>query len=403
MNRLIILGNGFDLAHGLKTSYTDFINNYWETVINTAFDDRGMPAEFSGHMFEDEFIAINLTVNPWEAIRQMESYRAHQEPGYDMYKTKYKDFRQKIAQLNKNAAHRGYRGEIYLTVDFHNNFFKDLNEKVTLRNWVDIEEEYYKALTEIATASTPSQKDAQIHRLNTEFEQIKQHLEAYLTQATQTADKKPIRAIRSITDAIGTPVTNIGTSAEKNPDIQQIKKKHSDKIIPASTLILNFNYTNTYKNTYPIKDTEIINIHGSLNDKDNPIIFGYGDEMNRSYTEIEDLGNNEFLTNIKSMNYAMTDNYDRLTQFIGSDYYQVQIMGHSCGNSDRLLLNRIFEHRHCTGIQIHYYEYERDGHRTNDYKDKVMNISRMFKDKNEMRGRIINYKACRPLIPLKEC
>ena len=30
MNRLVIIGNGFDLAHGLKTSYADFINWYWE-------------------------------------------------------------------------------------------------------------------------------------------------------------------------------------------------------------------------------------------------------------------------------------------------------------------------------------------------------------------------------------
>lgn len=29
MNRLVIIGNGFDLAHGLKTSYTDFIDWYW--------------------------------------------------------------------------------------------------------------------------------------------------------------------------------------------------------------------------------------------------------------------------------------------------------------------------------------------------------------------------------------
>ena len=28
MNRLIIVGNGFDLAHGMKTSYYDFILNY---------------------------------------------------------------------------------------------------------------------------------------------------------------------------------------------------------------------------------------------------------------------------------------------------------------------------------------------------------------------------------------
>ena len=30
MNRIIIVGNGFDLAHGLKTKYEDFINWYWK-------------------------------------------------------------------------------------------------------------------------------------------------------------------------------------------------------------------------------------------------------------------------------------------------------------------------------------------------------------------------------------
>lgn len=30
MNRLVIIGNGFDLAHGLPTRYEDFINWYWD-------------------------------------------------------------------------------------------------------------------------------------------------------------------------------------------------------------------------------------------------------------------------------------------------------------------------------------------------------------------------------------
>ena len=29
MNRLVLIGNGFDLAHGLKIIYTDFINRYY--------------------------------------------------------------------------------------------------------------------------------------------------------------------------------------------------------------------------------------------------------------------------------------------------------------------------------------------------------------------------------------
>ena len=30
MNRLVLIGNGFDLAHKLPTSYQDFINWYWD-------------------------------------------------------------------------------------------------------------------------------------------------------------------------------------------------------------------------------------------------------------------------------------------------------------------------------------------------------------------------------------
>ena len=34
MNRIVLIGNGFDLAHGLKTSYADFIDWYWKKWAN---------------------------------------------------------------------------------------------------------------------------------------------------------------------------------------------------------------------------------------------------------------------------------------------------------------------------------------------------------------------------------
>ena len=34
MNKLFIIGNGFDLAHGLKTSYSDFILWYLKKAVN---------------------------------------------------------------------------------------------------------------------------------------------------------------------------------------------------------------------------------------------------------------------------------------------------------------------------------------------------------------------------------
>ena len=34
MNRIVLIGNGFDLAHNLKTRYEDFINWYWDYRVN---------------------------------------------------------------------------------------------------------------------------------------------------------------------------------------------------------------------------------------------------------------------------------------------------------------------------------------------------------------------------------
>jgi hypothetical protein len=41
MNKLILIGNGFDLAHGLKTSYTDFIDDFWEQKKNQITEEYG--------------------------------------------------------------------------------------------------------------------------------------------------------------------------------------------------------------------------------------------------------------------------------------------------------------------------------------------------------------------------
>ena len=72
-----------------------------------------------------------------------------------------------------------------------------------------------------------------------------------------------------------------------------------ENLIP-NTLILNFNYTKTAEKLY-IKNgnDKIINIHGELNNENNPIIFGYGDELDDDYERIERLQNNDFLENIK--------------------------------------------------------------------------------------------------------
>ena len=45
MNRLVIIGNGFDMAHGLKTSYMDFKNWYCERRLNTMLTEHAPISE----------------------------------------------------------------------------------------------------------------------------------------------------------------------------------------------------------------------------------------------------------------------------------------------------------------------------------------------------------------------
>lgn len=100
------------------------------------------------------------------------------------------------------------------------------------------------------------------------------------------------------------------------------------------------------------------------------------------------------LKEIKSVRYLETDNYRKLLEFIESDLFQIYIMGHSCGNSDRTLLNTLFEHKNCVTIKPFYHE-RKDG--TDDYMNIVQNIMRNFNDMKMMRDRVVNKTRCQSL------
>ncbi len=76
-----------------------------------------------------------------------------------------------------------------------------------------------------------------------------------------------------------------------------------------------------------------------------------------------------------------------MLQFIESAPFQVYIMGHSCGNSDRTLLNTLFEHKNCVSIKP-FYHIDKDG--KDNYMEIVQNIARNFTDMKLMRDRVVN-------------
>jgi len=69
--------------------------------------------------------------------------------------------------------------------------------------------------------------------------------------------------------------------------------------------------------------------------------------------------------------------------------------GHSCGKSDRTLLNTIFEHKNCKTIKSFFYIDEKG---INDQNDRILNLYRNFKDKSLFRERVIDKTNCEPLV-----
>lgn len=363
MNKLFIIGNGFDLAHGLKTSYENFIIWYFNQAISEYLSNGSYSDNHIIHSIlklPDNLISINS-----------------------------------IEELSTITS-TGRNGNFIKLIE---PFGKNLVNTLSLNDWVDIEQTYYNLLVKFINEPiyTSNDKVGSIKHLNSSIEYLKTKLIEYL----KTIHIRNNSRQSSIYEAIW----NVITSSIKNNAQAVNNKNPTQEENIESILFVSFNYTDTLVNLYnplsmsdDITNVEIINIHGSINDASTPekIIFGYGDEMDEYYRTIENLNYNEFLKNIKSFGYYLSDNYKKLLTFINSDNFEVHLMGHSCGLSDRVLLNTVFEHNNCKNIQIYYHD---KGNNQNNFTDLTMNISRHFNDKAKMRERVSPITECKPLVP----
>ncbi len=230
-------------------------------------------------------------------------------------------------------------------IGIKNNLFRHLLFKNN-NIWVDIENEYYDILIKLFKNKLSPLEFKSIEALNSDFEQIRELLKTYLNENIDT--NVSIEALQDVFLNIAKPYLN------ENENFLQ-------KLIIKPICILNFNYTATPEmyNSF-LKDhhiSELNYIHGDLRDtKKNPLIFGFGDEKEEHYLPMESCKDDRFLEFIKSFAYLKTPYYSKLLSFIEDDKYEVIIMGHSCGQSDRVLLKTIFEHENCEKIIIKYYE-----------------------------------------------
>lgn len=367
MNRLVLIGNGFDLAHGMKTSYNDFLLWYLKRCFKAA--------DWNIH-YKDPLIQITLPHQNTQS--SMPSGWCNTDEFFDeLYQNSdLYDF-----LVNAQLDQQYYRKYFYYyKVTLHSAFFKNLLEKCTNATWVAIENEFYEELKRCLALEDGDQQQASLDELNVCLNHLISQLEVYLNSL-------PVEnPIPEYTEILSAPI--------RPEEIFQTKVSEEEHGV--NTLLLNFNYTATAENYIKAKYSThtgqhyIVNyIHGKAGDKNNPMIFGFGDELDEDYAKMEKAKAKGFLKHIKSFGYFRTQNYHKLIRFLQSDEFQVFIIGHSCGLADRTMLNMIFEHSNCKSIKIFYHGNKVD----NNFISLTEEISRHFKNKSSMREKIISLEA----------
>ena len=438
INRLILIGNGFDLANGLKTSFYDFINFIvYETVL---YLETGIPNSLGidNNIFEtDKDVRVNYesllsfmrknkslisSVNQNDKIRK----KIYEIPDKieEKYDVEYNYIEKYSLLFDENfwmdAINYLSKLQIPINIDtteiksklnnilsgkklFKNKLFEIIfknaiprNEKS--KNWGGIEHDFYQTLLNVDKIYEKIDKKDKIEILNDEFKDIIICLQGYLNYINYYHGSSIEDTVKAIEKHLKEPIRNIELS---NTYKKKIGLHSEDNIKLNEIIFLNFNYTHTISNYIKSKHNDInaneIQIHGYLypgSSIPNQIIFGYGDEMDSSYKELEDRNDNRYLKYFKSLHYLFDQNYKNLLDFLEQEKYQVYIWGHSCATSDRVLLQTIFEHENCVSVKPFYYRNEKGN---DNFADLCANISRSFKDKKKFRDLLVNKLYCTTL------
>ena len=405
MNRIVLIGNGFDLAHGLKTKYEHFIDWYWK--------DWGKRLLYSLNKTETDGLCSFKLKESVKLANWAYVWEFHYQRRYPLMPWDLNDVINRAKEDNDLCDY------------WISPFLQQICKSIETKKWVDIENEYYDLL---AKCALKKRAETTVEELNQHLRTLQDKLVQYLSLVNQTNTE----IHESIWNKIYSPINPNDISIEKfsqlkeyidwcvkqdntywvskmqryeegfDSDYVNSYKEHYNEnyyldyprpfMLPDYIMILSFNYTKT-AHLYHNQNFFLNYIHGELDNPQN-IIFGYGDEMDKDYQSLKNLNDNGCLRNLKTIKYLETDNYRNALAFMNSAPFQVYIMGHSCGNSDRTLLNTLFEHKNCISIKPYYYIKE-DG--SDNYLDIIQNISRNFTDMKLMRDRLVNKTYCEPL------
>ncbi len=156
MAALVIIGNGFDLAHGLKTGYSQFIKYLIELQLA---DPDLEPMVFD--------------------IKVVKKYNDKVIP---KYRFSFDNYEQIINSFKE--------GQVKIELIKNRFLFYILND-IALKNWCDLEEAYFRLLQKNISGAKG------VKKLNEDFEIIKNYLGSYLQKEEESQELSPNPAYAS--------------------------------------------------------------------------------------------------------------------------------------------------------------------------------------------------------------
>ena len=360
-NLVLIVGNGFDLAHGMNTRYTDFAKSYidraiselWkifnrEPIKNSLFKEEiieALPTNQSLNVSNNIF--LNNLRNAFQANQKIETIENYVKP-----------------RINELAQ------------TFKNSFLARLFGSQHLKEWNRVEEFYFDALLTNRQYKNLYGKiiwrEEGFKILNEQFEEIKSDLIVYLKNQKSKKDK----GIEYF--------------------FENLRDYYYDNIV-----VVNFNYTTTIKNyssALSLKEStegiinnispKIYNIHGTI--ESGNIIFGYGNDKNSDYIDLRDTGINTAMDHMKTFDYSKNSIYTELLEYLaGLKEYEVGVIGHSLSSTDKTLLAELLNKELCK--QIHFFKRTDILDSSSNFRDMLIATARIIEDEGDLRKRITPY------------
>lgn len=328
---ILVIGNGYDLAHGLNTRYDDFIEYIKRAAEDDSFIENQSEREFIHKCIESNgfigyFLDYTNAVSGWvdleRLIREVIKY-------FELFFREYYNF-----------------------IDGHNITWNLNDIEASRGSGVRIK----NCLLSFSMLYDHDNSYGPIYS--------KHLMEKYYSEEFGLNKREILRILKKQLDEV-IELLRIYLKNQMNEKRESIRKIHQIEEIDPS-YVISFNYTDTYK-IYGIKPEDVFHVHGSLNK--NNMVLGFNDD---DPEKLDFIYFKKYFQRIQKLTGYINEgrfSYKDESGITHRNEISVHFYGHSMDKTDGDMIQKL--RAMANGFVIYKYDQE-------DYEQKVINLIDVF-------------------------